>query len=146
MLAPACGSGGKTRAGTVPSPTPLPATTIAPPATSGPPCTPSGTTLRISAEATQSSHQVTARPRFDKDCLAAPADTAFKIDFHNKVTERHNISIYTNIGASTVLFKGRIIAGPKEVTYSVKALPGGTYYFRCDIHPLAMHGTFVVSA
>jgi hypothetical protein len=144
MVAAACGGGTKNSAAT-PSATTPPATTSAPPATSGPPCTPSGTTLQISAKVTQPTHQQTAPPRFDKDCLAAPADTAFEIDFDNKGTERHNVSIYTNIGASTALFKGKIIAGPKKITYSVRPLPAGNYYFRCDVHSIAMHGTFVVS-
>lgn len=87
-------------------------------------------------------------PSYDRDCLDAPADTPFKIDFDNKDPGvQHNVSIYTNAGASTVLLKGKIVTGPKDITYDVQALPPGTYYFRCDVHPFGlMKGTFVVSA
>ena len=62
-----------------------------------------------------------------------------------KTTECGTVSIYTNIGASTALFKGKIISGPEKITYNVNALPPGTYYFHCDVHPNHMNGTFVVS-
>jgi hypothetical protein len=139
IVASACGGGTKTSAATIPSATtPPPANTSGPPATSAPPCTPSGTTLQISTGLPS--------PSYDRDCLAAPADTAFKIDFDDKDSGvQHNVSIYTNAGASTVLLKGKVITGPKEITYDVKALPAGTYYFRCDVHPFGgMKGTFVV--
>jgi len=86
-------------------------------------------------------------PSYDRDCLAAPANTAFKIDFDNKDSGvQHNVSIYTNAGASTALLKGKIITGPKKITYDVKALAAGTYYFRCDVHPFgSMKGVFLVS-
>jgi plastocyanin len=41
------------------------------------------------------------------------------------------------------LFIGEIITGPQTVTYQVGALPAGTYFFHCDVHPLQMQGTFV---
>jgi hypothetical protein len=141
IVAVACGGGATKASATSPPATP-PATTIAPPATTGPPCTPSGTTLQISAQPTDPQ---TGHPSFDEDCLAAPADSAFRIAFDIKDTDKHNISIYTNVGASTPLFKGRIVDGPAKVTYNVKALRAGEFYFRCDIHPIAMHGTFVVT-
>jgi len=140
MVTAACGGGTKSSAATNPSATtPPPATTSAPLTTGAPPCTPSGTTLQISTGLPS--------PSYDKDCLAAPANTAFKIDFDNKdPAVEHNVSIYTNAGASTVLLKGKITTGPKKITYDVKALPAGTYYFRCDVHPFGgMSGTFVVS-
>jgi Cupredoxin-like domain len=136
----ACGGGTKTSATSTPSATTPPATTSAPPAPTGPPCTPSGTTLQISTGLPS--------PSYDRDCLAAPADTAFKIVFNNRDPGvQHNVSIYTNAGASTVLLNGRVITGPKEITYEVKALPAGIYYFRCDVHPFGgMKGAFVVSS
>jgi hypothetical protein len=139
LAAAACGGGTKTSAGTTPFATPPPAATSAPPTTSAPPCTPSGTTLQIST-----GHP---SPAYDKDCLAAPANIAFNIDFDNKDPGvEHNVSIHTNAGASTVLLKGKVITGPKRITYQVKALPSGTYYFQCDLHVRGtMSGTFVVS-
>ncbi len=101
-------------------------------------CSPSGTELEVAAETDTS-----GIPSFDKDCLAAPADTRFTIRFDNRDAEAHNVDILDHPGG-TSLFTGDLITGPKVVTYTVKPLPSGTYYFRCDVHPLRMHGTFVV--
>ena len=42
------------------------------------------------------------------------------------------------------LFLGEVFPGPRTVTYDVKPLPKGSYFFRCDVHPTQMHGAFVV--
>lgn len=98
-------------------------------------CSPSGTALTIQA----------FDGKFDKDCLAAPANQAFTIDFNN--LDRgipHNVAIYRTDSDENALFKGELIEGPKRTTYSVPALPAGNFVFRCDPHP-DMHGTFNVS-
>lgn len=106
-----------------------------------PKCTPSGTTLQLTAE----------NDKFDKDCLAAPADTPFTIEFTNKDEARgddpfftHNVSIESGTGVRT-FFAGEIVRGPKTVKYQVDPLPAGTYGFECDVHPQRMNGTFVVA-
>jgi len=81
--------------------------------------------------------------KFDKKCLAAPANQAFTIDFTN--LDRgipHNVAIYQDQTASKTLFKGELIDGPGKTTYSVHGLPAGTFFFRCDPHP-DMNGTFI---
>jgi len=83
--------------------------------------------------------------KFDKDCLAVKAETAFTIELQNGDSDQHNVSIFTSKGGSS-LFKGTEFAdGGKTVTYEVGALDAGSYYFHCDIHP-EMNGTFVVAA
>ena len=95
-------------------------------------CTPDGTKLSISA----------FDSKFNKDCLAAPASTAFTIDYNN--LDRgipHNVAIYQDAEATKPLFKGELVDGPGQKTYSVPALPAGKFFFRCDPHP-DMTGTF----
>jgi plastocyanin len=110
-----------------------------------PKCSPSGTTLEITAE----------KNTFDKDCLAAPADTPFTIKFINKdkalgdnpgdpAHHQHNVSIESATGVRT-FFVGDIVKGPKTVEYQVDPLPTGTYGFECDVHADRMRGTFVVA-
>ena len=41
------------------------------------------------------------------------------------------------------MFKGDIFNGPDKRTYSVPALPAGTYAFVCSVHP-NMTGTLTV--
>jgi plastocyanin len=97
-------------------------------------CSPNGTALSITA----------LDGKFDKDCLAAPASQAFTIDFNN--LDRgipHNVAIYEDDTAGKMLFKGELIDGPGKTTYSVPALPDGTFFFRCDPHP-EMNGAFLV--
>lgn len=118
------------------APPPAPATA---PASAPPPaaatCKPSGPSLQISAQ----------NIKFSTSCLAAPAGQAFTITFKNQdAGVPHDVAIYTSSAATTSLFKGAIVPGPATTTYHVPALKAGTYYFRCDIHPTQMFGTFVV--
>ena len=96
-------------------------------------CNPSGTQLSVKAQ----------NIRFDKDCLAAPANQATTISFDNQDNGvPHNIQVFAPNGSS--VFKGAIITGVKTTTYQVPALAPGRYPFRCDVHPDSMQGTFVV--
>ena len=98
-------------------------------------CAPRGTKLKVSATATA----------FDTSCLAAPAGVPFTMVFtNNDVSVPHNVSIYTDTTATKSMFTGDPVVGPGSITYHVPKLSAGTYYFRCDIHPTQMFGTFVV--
>ena len=44
-----------------------------------------------------------------------------------------------------MLFQGETFAGPDEQTYQVDPLQAGDFFFRCDVHPTQMTGTFVVA-
>ena len=79
---------------------------------------------------------------FSTDALQAPADTPFTIHFKNDdPSVPHNVEVKDAGGAS--LFKGTIITGPSEASYSVPALAAGTYPFICTVHP-NMTGTLTV--
>ncbi|HEV8627586.1 MAG TPA: cupredoxin domain-containing protein [Acidimicrobiia bacterium] len=96
-------------------------------------CSPNGTKLTLTA----------FDNKFDKNCLAAPANQAFTIDFSN--LDRgipHNVAIYEDETARKNFFRGELTDGPGKQTYSVPGLPAGTWFFRCDPHP-EMNGTFV---
>jgi len=118
------------------SPTPAPSTTSAPPPAK---CSPSGTSVSVSA----------VNISFSTDCLAAPAGKPFTLAFDNKDTGiPHNVDISTDSSGATHLGGAKdateTIVGPAQTTYNVTPLKAGTYYFRCDIHPTQMFGTFVV--
>ncbi len=124
MALVACGGGGgepgaqpTTPAATSPSPSP----TVA--------CTASGTALHVSSSGTA----------FDTDCLAAPADTSFTIEFENTDGNTHNIAIQNG----EQFFDGDTFAGPKTVTYEIPPIPAGSYTFYCKVHPGPMQGTFI---
>lgn len=96
-------------------------------------CSPSGIELQVTAKSIS----------FDTDCLAAPGGEEFSIRFENQDALPHNLAIYESPAAQKSLFVGEIINGPKTVTYTVSGLEAGTYFFRCDVHPTQMTGTFV---
>ena len=53
------------------------------------------------------------------------------------------MAIYRDESLDEVLFRGDLVTGPAKVDYDVPALPAGTYYFQCDVHP-SMNGTVTV--
>ncbi|MGH2546572.1 MAG: cupredoxin domain-containing protein [Actinomycetota bacterium] len=106
--------------------------------TGPPPCQPEGTELAVSAQNIQ----------FDTDCLAAPAGEPFTIEFDNQdSTPPHNFAIYTDQSAAEAIFQGEIFPGPAAETYDLDPIEEeGNLFFRCDVHPDTMTGTFVVAA
>src|SRR5512146_265834 len=119
------------------SATPAPAPSAAPgasgqPAPSGGQA--SGPTLQVSA----------ANIAFEQASLEAPANTPFAIEFENKdAGVPHNVAIHKDSPSGQEVFKGDIFNGPDKRTYSVPALPAGTYAFVCSVHP-NMSGTLTV--
>jgi plastocyanin len=108
---------------------------LAPAATPAPPASNGGTALSISAKALA----------FDTSRLSAPAGRALEVRFDNQdAGVPHNVAVYTDASASTVLLRGQVVTGVRTVTYRVPALDAGSYFFRCDVHPAQMTGTLVV--
>ena len=120
-----------------------PAPTGAPPTAPSAQCAPSGTNLTIEAP------PGAAGSGFDTDCLAAPADKAVTVEFDNKDSGvPHNFEVFTDSSATERLGgasdPGDIIVGPDTATYKVEPLKPGNYFFRCDVHPTTMTGTYAV--
>jgi cytochrome c oxidase subunit II len=83
---------------------------------------------------------------FDKKTMTVSAGAEVMINFTNKDSDiPHNFALYTDATATKALFIGQIISGPQAITYAftAPAVPGN-YFFRCDVHPVMMTGTFVV--
>ena len=75
--------------------------------------------------------------QYDRTELAAPAGTAFSLVFDNQDAGiPHNVEIFDNPDfTGAPLFAGDLVTGPAQASYTVPALPVGTYAFRCVVHP-----------
>lgn len=83
---------------------------------------------------------------FDKATISVPAGASVTINFNNTDSIPHNFAVYTDSNAATVIFQGQIVTGPATATYKFTApSTPGTYFFRCDVHPTMMNGSFVVT-
>jgi plastocyanin len=125
---------------------PSPATTP-PPATTIPTPTPTQTSTPIPTPTAQavSIDLIAQSLAFDKNTITVPKGARVTINFNNKDPIPHNFALYTNSSASTSIFVGQIITGPTTATYTFTApATAGTYFFRCDVHPTAMTGSFIV--
>jgi plastocyanin len=86
-----------------------------------------------------------ARILFDKRVLAAPANTRVTITHHNNdAGVLHNIAFYRTTAATDLIFRGETFPGVATVTESFTTPGPGNYFYRCDVHPDTMTGTFVV--
>jgi plastocyanin len=57
----------------------------------------------------------------------------------------HNIAVYTKTPGGEPLWTGEPVRGINKVLYETEFTRPGTFSFRCDFHPTAMIGTFVVA-
>jgi plastocyanin len=82
---------------------------------------------------------------FEPTRLVAPAGAPVTLVFTSEDAAPHNFAIYTNTAAEEEVFVGQTFSGPGEtVTYNFDAPEDpGEYFFRCDVHPVEMTGTFV---
>ncbi|HEY7024617.1 MAG TPA: cupredoxin domain-containing protein [Candidatus Limnocylindrales bacterium] len=105
------------------------------------------------AAATPTPLKVPAQPvisakgvQFDTKTLVVPAGRPFQLMFNNNdAGVPHNVQIDDSSAKTTVLFDGNVITGVSSAIYSVPALPPGTYYFECKVHP-NMNGTVTAVA
>lgn len=81
---------------------------------------------------------------FDRNELELPTDGEAVLVFENLDTAPHNVAIYELAGDDpnfdAPLFVGEIFTGVETMVYRFEPPEGGTYFFRCDVHP-QMQGT-----
>ncbi|MBP2145365.1 plastocyanin [Methanofollis sp. W23] len=84
---------------------------------------------------------------FNTDEISVPAGAPVIINFDNQDEGvDHNFAAYKTDAAVEVIFRGDVITGPAEVSYTFTAPEEpGTYFFRCDVHPTQMTGDFIVT-
>ncbi|MEN6609842.1 MAG: plastocyanin/azurin family copper-binding protein [Methanoregulaceae archaeon] len=84
---------------------------------------------------------------FDKKTITVPSGSTVVMTFINKdAGVPHNFALYTDSTATKKIFSGEIITGVNTATYTFTAPSApGNYFFRCDVHPTVMFGTFVVT-
>ena len=83
--------------------------------------------------------------KFDKDSITVPAGAKVAIVFENKESVLHNFALYDSSALDTSYFIGKLInKGTFTYVFTAPSEPG-TYFFRCDLHPIAMTGDFIVT-
>jgi plastocyanin len=81
---------------------------------------------------------------FNMSTITVPAGASVTMNFSNKDSAPHNFALYTDATASSSIFVGKNISS-SSITYNFSAPASpGNYFFRCDVHPKSMIGTFVV--
>jgi plastocyanin len=83
---------------------------------------------------------------FNTSTITVPAGANVTVNFDNQdASIGHNLAVYDSASMKTTIFKGEIIDGPKEITYTFNApKEPGTYHFQCDPHAKKMNGQFIV--
>jgi plastocyanin len=88
---------------------------------------------------------VAENTKFDKTTLEAPAGKDVALTMENKDSVEHTFSLYRSADSNDLLAGSEKFSGPSFLTYQFQAPETpGTYQFRCDIHPSAMNGDFIV--
>ena len=90
---------------------------------------------------------------FNVSTITVPAGASVVVNFRNReppgssqVTGiAHNFAVYDSPAATGMIFSGEIITGGGDAVYHFTApAKPGTYFFRCDVHPVLMNGLFIV--
>jgi plastocyanin len=77
---------------------------------------------------------------FSTDCLVAPANEDFTIEYSNLEAVPHNLAVYGEQGGELIVGT-EVAAGPLDDPLDVPAQEPGSYFFQCDVHPTTMFGT-----
>ena len=83
---------------------------------------------------------------FDLSAITASPGVEVTITLDNRdAGVLHNVAVYTNPSASSSIFVGELTTGPTTLdnAFTSPSTPGN-YFFRCDVHPDTMTGSFVV--
>ena len=83
---------------------------------------------------------------FDVDTIEVEAGSRVLVEFTNDDGVLHNVAFYTTTEADEPIRVGDVFAGPgvtEELTLDAPEQQG-SYFFRCDTHPLDMTGTLLV--
>ena len=79
--------------------------------------------------------------QFTKKTIELRAEHPPEIVFDNQDPNvLHNVAIFSDAEFTRRVFTGDVFAGPETMRYRFRALPAGTYHFRCDMHPTNMVG------
>jgi hypothetical protein len=54
----------------------------------------------------------------------------------------HNFAVYDSNRLTNKIFAGELHTGPGFFDYNFTSPAAGNYFFRCDVHPDTMTGTF----
>gem|GEM_PF-1307674 len=82
---------------------------------------------------------------FDPSFIEIPAGIRLTIIFNNEDSVPHNFALYRTPAAEEPVFIGEVIPGPGTTIYEfITPDTASRLYFRCDIHPEVMPGTFMV--
>jgi plastocyanin len=128
---------------TMPPMTTMPPGTTTPAVTTMPPTIPTPSGGGNTVQVTLTAQNIA----FDKSTITVPAGSTVVMVFNNMDSGvPHNFALYTDLHATSRIFVGDFNTGPKTVTYTFTApATPGNYFFRCDVHPETMTGTFTVT-
>lgn len=110
-----------------------------PPAESAAATTSTGSATAITVEAIDSA--------FDVKTIEAPANSTFKVTFHNAGEIPHDLAFYDKEGGAPLSENSvsPLLQGGETATISFTTPGPGTYFFVCLVHPKEMTGSFVVN-
>lgn len=131
---------------------------LGPPATLAPPTQAPAAEAAASGEPTATPSAQASQPAvdelalvaedtaFDTDALTVSAGATVRVTLENRDPIPHGFSVYLTDAAEQAVFTGEVFSGPgvtRTYEFTAPSEPGD-YFFRCDVHPELMNGTFTV--